>query len=159
MYKLLHTKTNTTITKNRKAKFSYHIIDEVEAGIVLLGSEVKALRCGLVNIGDSFVIEKNSELYLQNLYIGEFKLATRFNHENFRHRKLLLKRREINKLIGKIKTKGITMVPLSLYINNYNIIKVKLGIAEGKKLYDKRETIKEREWQRNKDRIIKEGLR
>lgn len=145
------------ISQNKKAKFQYFIEEEFEAGIVLEGSEIKSIRTGKVNIEDSYVdFDKNGEVFLLNSYITPYKLATFFNHEARRKRKLLLKRKEINKIVGKIKTKGLTCIPLILYINNKNFAKVKIAIVKGKKLYDKREAIKERDYQREKAMLVKE---
>lgn len=145
------------ISQNKKARFQYFIEEEFEAGIVLEGSEIKSIRTGKVNIEESYVdFDKNGELFLLNSYIAPYKLATIFNHEGRRKRKLLLKRKEINKIIGKIKVKGLTCVPLVLYLNNRNFAKIKIAIVKGKKLYDKRETMKERDYQREKAMIAKE---
>lgn len=144
------------IADNRKARFDYHIIDEFEAGIVLLGSEVKSIREGKVNIADAYVIEKDGDLYLYNAHIAEYKGANIFNHEPKRMRKLLLHRREINKLMGQMKIKGMTIVPLKLYFNNRNYVKLQIATAKGKHNYDKRQAIKEREWNREKARILKD---
>ncbi|MDN5248367.1 MAG: SsrA-binding protein SmpB [Wolbachia endosymbiont of Tyrophagus putrescentiae] len=146
------------IAENRKARFEYFILEEFEAGIVLVGSEVKSLRDRKVNISDAYIIEKNNEVWLHNMHIAEYKAATRKNHRPKRERKLLLHRREINKLIGNIKTAGVTVVPLSLYFNNKGIAKTKIAIVKGKKLYDKRATIKQREWDREKRRLFKDSV-
>lgn len=145
------------IAQNKKAKYQYFIEEEFEAGIILEGSEIKSIRTGKVNIEDAYIDHnKNGELFLLNSYISPYKLAVLFNHEARRNRKLLLKKKEINKIIGKIKTKGFTCVPLILYINNKNFAKLKIAVVKGKKLYDKRETIKERDYQREKAMIAKE---
>ena len=147
---------NTNINiQNKKARFNYSIEEEIEAGIVLVGSEIKSLREGKANIIDAHADEKNGEIMLHNLYIAEYKGANKFNHEPKRIRKLLLHKKEIKKLVGKLKEKGMTLVPLSIYINSRNKAKVKLGLAKGKKIHDKRATIKEREWNRDKARINK----
>ena len=139
------------IAQNKRARYEYFIEAEYEAGIVLQGSEIKSLRTGKANIQDSYIeFDKNVELFLINSYIAPYKLATIFNHEPTRKRKLLLTKREINKIIGKIKLKGFTCIPLVLYINNKNFAKIKIAIAKGKKLYDKREAIKERDFKREK---------
>ena len=131
------------IAQNRRARFEYFIETEYEAGLVLQGSEIKSIRNGKVNIQDSHIeFDKNGDLYLLNSYISPYKLATLFNHEPTRKRKLLLKKREINKIISKIKLKGFTCIPLVLYTNNKNLAKIKIAIAKGKELYDKREAIK-----------------
>lgn len=146
------------IAENRKARFEYFILEELEAGLVLLGSEVKSLRERKANISDAYVIEKNNEMWLHNMHIGEYKAATRKNHKPKRERKLLLHKREIGKLIGHIKASGITVVPLSLYFNEKGIAKTKIAIVKGKKLYDKRATIKQREWDREKSRLSKSDV-
>lgn len=148
-----------TITLNRKARFNYTIEEELEAGIMLLGSEIKSVREGRVNINDSYADEKDGEIYLLNSHISEYEGANRFNHNPTRPRKLLLHKKQIDKLLGKIREKGVTLIPLSMYFNNKNIAKINLGIARGKKLYDKRATIKEREWKRDKERVLKSGAR
>jgi SsrA-binding protein len=137
------------ITNNRKARFNYIIEEEIEAGIMLLGSEVKSLRAGRVNIGDGYVAEQNGELFLLNVHITEYKGANNFNHSPLRPRKLLLHKKQIEKLLGKISTKGLSIIPLSMYFNSRNIIKINLGICKGKKLYDKRASIKERDEKRS----------
>ncbi len=145
------------IAKNKRASYEYFIEDEYEAGIVLEGSEIKSIRTGKVNIEDSFIeFDKNGELFLINSYIAPYKLATLFNHEAKRKRKLLLNRREINKIMNKIKLKGLTCIPLVLYINSKNFAKIKIAVVKGKKLYDKRESIKERDFQREKAALLKE---
>lgn len=145
------------ISQNRKARYEYFIEDEYEAGIVLLGSEIKSIRSGKVNINDAYIeFDKNNELYLVNSNIAQYKLSTIFNHEPTRKRKLLLKRREIDKIINKIKIKGLTCIPIVLYISSKNLAKIKIAIAKGKKLYDKREVIKERDFKREKAFLIKQ---
>ena len=147
------------IAQNRRARYEYFIETEYEAGIVLQGSEIKSLRIGKANIQDSYIeFDKNGELFLINSYIAPYKLATIFNHEPTRKRKLLLKKREISKIINKIKLKGFTCIPLVLYINNKNYAKVNIAIAKGKKLYDKRESIKERDFKREKAFLSKYAI-
>jgi SsrA-binding protein len=148
-------KAPNRIIENRKARHDYFIEDTLEAGIVLQGSEVKSLRAGNINITDAYVDEKQEEMWLLQAYIGEYKGANRFNHQPKRPRKLLLNKQEIKKLIGKLKVKGLTIVPLSFYFNDNNIVKVEIGIAKGKKLHDKRETEKQRDWNRQKLRVLK----
>lgn len=144
------------IAQNKRARYEYFIESEYEAGIVLEGSEIKSLRAGKVNINDAYVeFDKNRELYLLNSNIAPYKLSTVFNHEPTRKRKLLLKRKEIDKIIDKIRLKGLTCVPLVIYINSKNLAKIKIAIAKGKKLYDKRETIKERDFKRERAAIMK----
>ena len=137
---------------NRKAHFNFAIEDEIEAGIMLLGSEIKSLREGKANISESYIAEANGEIFLINANISEYKGANRFNHAPKRARKLLLHKKQINKLIGKMNIKGYSAMPLKMYFNQKNIIKDLVGIGKGKKLYDKRESIKERDEQRRNQR-------
>lgn len=146
----------TLIAANKKARHNYFIEETIEAGLVLYGSEVKSLRAGKANIADGYVHEKAGELYLLGCHIAEYTQANRFNHPPTRPRKLLLHKQELNKLMGKVKIKGYTLVPLSLYFNHKNIAKAELGLAKGKKQHDKRETEKQRDWQRQKARVMKE---
>lgn len=140
---------------NRKARFEYKIDDTFEAGIVLTGTEVKSLRAGKASIQESYAAVHDEELWLINATIESYKQGNRFNHEPKRKRKLLLKKREIQKMIGALKTKGVTMIPLKLYFNDRGFAKLQLGIATGKKQHEKRETIKERDWKREQGRILK----
>ncbi|NBX53001.1 MAG: SsrA-binding protein SmpB [Proteobacteria bacterium] len=130
---------------NRKAHFNYHITEEIEAGIILLGSEVKSLREGKASISEAYIVDKNSELILINSNISEYKGANRFNHLPKRERKLLLRKKQIDKIIGKIHNQGLSVVPIKVYFNKKNYAKILIGIAKGKKLYDKREVIKKRD--------------
>ncbi|QKX02726.1 SsrA-binding protein SmpB [Wolbachia endosymbiont of Litomosoides sigmodontis] len=143
------------IAENRKAKFEYFILEEFEAGMVLLSTEVKSLRERKANISDAYVIEKNGEIWLHNMHIAEYKAANKKNHKQKRERKLLLHKKEINKLIDQIKITGVAVVPLLTYFNNKGLAKTKIAIAKGKKLYDKRANIKQREWDREKNRLYK----
>jgi len=133
---------------NRKAHFNYHITEEIEAGIILLGSEVKSLREGKANISESYIAEIGNELFLINSHINEYKGANRFNHEPKRKRKLLLHKKQLNKIISKINKEGYSAIALKVYFNKKNYAKVLIGIGKGKKLYDKRELIKKRDEQR-----------
>jgi SsrA-binding protein len=144
------------IAENRKARHEYFITDRYEAGIALLGSEVKSLRVGQSNISESYASFEDSGLWLINSYIAEYKGAALFQHEPRRRRKLLLHANEINKLKLAIERKGMTIVPLEIYFNARGIAKVQLGLAEGKKLHDKRETEKKRDWNREKARLMRE---
>ena len=148
--------TRPSIADNRKARFNYHIEEEFEAGIVLTGTEVKSLRAGEANIADSYAEVKNGEAWLINCHIKEFSHGNRFNHEARRPRKLLLHVREINKMRGAVEKDGMTLVPLRLYFNDKGIAKLALGIARGKKLHDKREDQKQRDWNRQKSRLMKD---
>ncbi|MFT6106402.1 MAG: SsrA-binding protein [Rickettsiales bacterium] len=140
------------IANNRKARFHYLIEEEIEVGIMLMGSEVKSLRVGGINIADGYVADVSGELILTNVHIAEYKGANRFNHAPMRPRKLLLHKKQIEKLLGKIRTKGLSLIPLSMYFNSRNIAKVNLGVCKGKKLYDKRASIKERDDKRRSQR-------
>jgi SsrA-binding protein len=144
-----------TIAENRRAFHNYFIEDTIEAGLVLLGSEVKSLRLGKASILEAHATEKDGEIYLLNVTIPEYPGANRFNHEPKRPRKLLLKRRERNKLIGSVQRKGMTLIPLSLYFNKCGLVKLKLGLAKGKRQVDKREAEKERDWKRDRERLLK----
>lgn len=144
------------LAENRKARFDYAIEDTLEAGIILEGSEVKALRMqGGASITESHAGEKQGDLYLFNANIPEYKMSNQFNHEPRRPRKLLIKKREINRISASIKRQGITLVPLKLYFNDRGLVKVLIGIAKGKKKADKRETEKQRDWSRQKERMLK----
>ena len=143
------------IVNNNKARFEYEILDTYEAGIVLVGSEVKALRSGKANIAEAHGEESDGELWLYNMNISTYKEAHRDNHEAKRPRKLLLHKTQINKILGRIKEKGLTLVPLNLYFTAKGLVKMEIGIGKGKKLHDKRETIKARDWDRSKARILK----
>jgi SsrA-binding protein len=143
--------------QNRRARFDYFIDETIEAGIVLAGTEVKSLRAGRASIGESYAGEKDGEVYLFNAYIPEYTLAGKFfQHEVRRPRKLLLHKRERNKLLGSIRREGVTLVPLSIYFNDRGIAKVDIGLARGKRKVDKRETEKERSWQRDKARLMRD---
>jgi SsrA-binding protein len=145
------------VAENRKARFNYEIEDKLEAGLVLTGSEVKSLRAGKANIADSYASDEGGALYLINAHIAEYTQAGRDNHEPTRRRKLLLHRRELDRLRGAIQREGMAVVPLRLYFNARGIAKVQLGIAKGKKLHDKRETEKKRDWERQKGRLMREN--
>lgn len=133
-----------TEIKNKKAYFDYEILEEIETGIVLTGTEIKSIRNGNANLKDSYAVVRNNEVYLLNMHISEYKEGNIFNHEEKRTRKLLLHKREILKLRDKINLNGYTLVPLKLYFKG-NKVKILLGLAKGKKIYDKRESIKERD--------------
>lgn len=145
----------TIVAKNRKAHFNYAIEDTFEAGIVLVGSEVKSLRVGKANLADSYADEQDGEIFLRQAHIAEYSGANRFNHHPTRPRKLLLHKNQIKKLIGRLKTKGVTLVPLSIYFNEKNMVKVEMALASGKKTHDKRDTIKTREWNVEKGRLLR----
>ena len=141
---------------NRRARFNYEIGQTFEAGIVLAGTEVKSLRAGQSNIADSYASEKGGEMWLYNAYIPEYLQANRFNHETRRPRKLLLHKREIGRLANAVQREGMTVVPLRIYFNDQGRAKVELALARGKKLHDKRETEKKRDWNREKGRLLRE---
>lgn len=140
---------------NKKARFNYEILEEYEAGIVLTGPEVKSVRAGQISLKEAFGTLRGTEVFLTNAHISSYKPAADQNEEPTRPRKLLLSRSEINSLIGKLQTKGLTLVPLKIYDKNGKI-KVELGLGRGKKKYDKRETIKKREQKREIERGLKE---
>lgn len=143
------------ISNNRKAFFLYEILEKYEAGIELVGTEVKSIRAGKVNLTDGYAFIKNAEVWLSNVHISSYAASSLyFNHDPRRIRKLLMHRKEINQLIGKIKQKGLTLVPLKLYFKG-SLVKISLGLGKGKKLHDKRETIKNRQDQREISRILK----
>jgi SsrA-binding protein len=143
------------VIENRKARFNYHIEHTYEAGLVLAGSEVKSLRNKQVNINDAYAVHRRGEIILINSHISEYKGANRFNHDPYRDRILLLKKREIKKLIGLVEKDRYTLVPLKIYFNNKGRAKLLLGVAKGKQKADKRQTIKQREWNIQKQRIAK----
>jgi SsrA-binding protein len=147
--------TDRYVAQNRRARYDYLITDTLEAGIMLAGSEVKTLRLGTASIAESYAAERAGDLYLFNAYIPIYKPANRFNHEERRARKLLVHRRQRDKLLGSIKRDGITLVPLSIYFNARGIAKVELGLAKGKKKADKRAAEKAKDWQREKARVMR----
>jgi SsrA-binding protein len=148
--------TRRVVAENRKARRNYEIGETFEAGIALVGTEVKSLRTGKANIAESYASDEDGELYLYNAYIPEYTEAGRFNHNPRRPRKLLLHRREIHRLIVGIQREGMTVVPLRLYFNERGIAKLELALARGKKLHDKRETERRRDWERQKARLMRE---
>ncbi len=139
---------------NKKARFDYNIIEEIEAGIVLTGTEIKSIRKGSANLKDSYAIIKNGEVFLLNMHIAQYKEGNIFNHDENRTRKLLLHKKEILKIKSKLDVEGYALFPIKLYIKN-NKAKILLGIGKGKKLYDKRESIKKRD----QEREIKKNLK
>ena len=152
-------KTNSglkIISINRKASFNFFFEDLIEAGIVLKGSEIKSVRDGKVNIADSYAVEKNGEIVLINSHIAKYKHASNSNHNPTDDRKLLLNKKEINKLIGKIQRDGLTIVPTKMYFKKGRA-KVEIAVAKGKKKYDKRATKKDRDWNRDKARYIRKS--
>ena len=145
-----------TVALNRKARHNYSIEDTLEAGIQLTGTEVKSLREGGVQITDSHAGEMGGELWLFNAHIPEYHGGNQFNHEPRRPRKLLVHKHQLSRLIGAVAREGMTLVPLALYFNPRGRAKVELGLAKGKKLWDKRETAKNRDWQRQKGRLMRD---
>ena len=144
------------VAENRRARFDYHIDETFEAGIALTGTEVKSLRFGEGSIAESYAEVKNGETWLINSNVPEFSHGNRFNHEPKRPRKLLLHRREVDRLQGAVERKGMTLVPLSIYFNGRGRAKVELALAKGKNVADKRATIKERDWKRDQQRIMRD---
>lgn len=143
------------VAQNRRARHDYHIEETMEAGLVLTGTEIKSIRAGRVNLKDSFARIQNGEVFLYNMHISPYEQGNRYNHDPLRTRKLLLHRRQINKLIGLTKEKGYTLVPLKIYLKN-GLAKLDLAIGKGKKLYDKRESMKKRDAEREAQRALRE---
>ena len=142
--------------QNKKARFEYEFLDQFTAGIVLTGTEIKSIRNSKASIAESFCeFNENGELFAVNMYIEEYAFGTRFNHRPRGSRKLLLNRTELNKLHKQVKNSGLTIVPLKLFINDKGFAKMSIALARGKKLYDKRDTLKDRDNQRNLDRVKK----
>lgn len=147
-----------TITDNRRARFQYEILETFEAGIELQGTEVKSIRSGRANLQDSFVLIRGGEAWLMNMHVSPYETASRtFNHDPTRRRKLLLHRKEINRLTGLVEQKGLTIVPLKLVLRR-GWVKAQVAVARGKKLYDKREALKERQQKRDAQRELKERI-
>jgi SsrA-binding protein len=151
-----HRKPNRVAADNRKARFNYEILETVEAGIALTGTEVKSLRGGKATIGEAYAGPSGEEMFLFNAYIPEYLQANRFNHETRRPRRLLLHKRQINKLIGATQREGFTVIPLKIYFNEKGRAKVELGLGRGKKLHDKRESEKKKDWDRERARLMRE---
>ena len=144
------------IAENRRARFDYFLEETFEAGIALTGTEVKSLRNGRANIAESYAAVEGQDLYLINADISPYAQANRFNHEPRRHRKLLLHRKQLDRLIGAVQREGRTLIPTRLYWNDKGLAKLELALAKGKKLHDKRETSAERDWQRDKARLLRD---
>jgi SsrA-binding protein len=152
--------TDRFVAQNRRARHDYFIDETLEAGLALEGTEVKSLRSGQASIQEAFARETDGELWLVNAFVPPYQMAgPRFNHEPRRQRKLLLTRKELNKVMGLTKREGVTLIPLSIYFNNRGRAKLELGVARGKRKADKREAEKERDWQRDKGRILRERNR
>ena len=145
---------NKIIAKNPVARHNYEIIDTIECGIVLYGTEIKSIRSGKVNLKDSYAMVKNGELYIYNLHISPYEFGNIYNKDPLRDRKLLVNKREINKLVGLIKQKGYSLVPISMYFKG-NFVKIELGIGKGKKLYDKRQDIAKKDAEMKIQRALK----
>ena len=145
-----------TIAENRRARFDYAISDVVEAGMLLTGTEVKALREGKANIAESYASSEGGAIWLINANIPEYSAGNRQNHEPKRPRKLLLHKREITRLAQAVERKGFTLVPMKMYFNERGIAKLELGIGQGKKFHDKRDTSKDRDWSRQKQRLLRD---
>ena len=145
------------IAENRRARYDYAIEDDIECGILLEGSEVKSLRVNSANIAESYAAVEDGELWLVNSYIAPYEQARTFGHEEKRRRKLLVSRKELARLWSETQRKGMTLVPLVLYFNHRGMAKIKLGIAKGKKTHDKRATEAARDWNRQKQRLLRQG--
>lgn len=158
MAKTPKSKSNV-VADNRKARFNYEIIDTLEAGLVLTGTEVKSLRAGKAMIAESYATEEGGEIWLINSFVPEYLQANRFNHEPKRRRKILVHKTQRNRLAGAVQRDGMTLVPLKIYFNDQGRAKLELAVARGKNAPDKRETLKERDWNRQKQRLMKEGGR
>ena len=144
------------IAENRRARRDYFIEDTLEAGIILTGTEVKALREGKANIAESYASPENGEIWLINANIPEYSAGNRQNHEPKRPRKLLMNKREMARYIIAVERKGYTIAPLKLYFNDRGMVKLEIGLAQGKKLHDKRDTVKDRDWSRQKQRLLRD---
>lgn len=150
--------TGRSVAENRKARYNYFIHEEFEAGLMLLGTEVKSLREGRANIQESYASFENDGLFLVNAHIAEYGHGNRNNHDPLRPRQLLMHKKELNKIAAQLQRAGKTLIPLSVYFNDRGIAKVKVGLASGKKQHDKRATEKERDWNREKQRLLKDNL-
>ncbi len=153
---MMMVKKSRDLVTNRKARHDYHILETHEAGIALAGTEVKSLRAGKGNLKDSFAKVENGELFVYNMHISPYEKGNIFNKDPMRPRKLLMKRREIDRLFGLVKEKGLTLIPLKLYLNEKGLVKVELAVAKGKTLYDRREDIKQRDADREMEKAFKE---
>lgn len=149
--------TTGTVAENRRARFDYEILDTLEAGIVLTGTEVKSLRTGKAQITESYASPERGELWLINAHIPEYVQANRFNHAERRPRKLLISKKELARLSQEVERAGNSIVPLKMYFNDRGMAKVLIGLGKGKKSFDKRETQKNRDWNREKQRLLKHG--
>jgi len=143
-------------SRNRKARYNYFIQENIEAGIILRGTEIKSIRNGHASIEEAYASEEHGELYLINAYIPEYQSGGREQHETRRARKLLLHKKELKKMVSAVNREGMAIVPLSLYFNKRGLLKVDLGLAKGKRVVDKRQTIKERDWKRQQGRLLRQ---
>lgn len=157
MAKKPENKNYKVIAENRRARYDYAIESDLEVGIMLMGSEVKSLRTGQSNIAESYASVENGELWLTNAYIARYEPAKTWGHEERRRRKLLVSRKELGRLWSATQREGMTLVPLVMYFNDRGLVKLKLGIAKGKKLHDKRASDAKRDWGRQKQRLLKHG--
>lgn len=146
---------NKISIKNKKAYFDYEILDKYVAGIKLLGTEIKSIRESKASIKEAYCFVNNSEVYIRNMHIAEYSNGGYTNHEPYRDRKLLLNKREIAKIEKKLKDNGVTLVPLLLFLNDNGLAKLEIGLAKGKKLYDKRESLKQKDVKKDMDRLLK----
>ncbi len=144
------------IAENRKARYQYIFIDRYKAGIILSGTEVKAVRYGKVSLSDAYCAFKDDELWIMNLHISEYKQGGIYNHEPKRDRKLLLKRRELRKLQTKVKEKGLTIIPIEVFLSEKNLIKIEISLAKGKSAFNKKESIRQKDQKRDLDRALKD---
>ena len=144
------------IANNKKAYYEYFIEEKLEAGVVLTGTEVKSIRMGRVNIKESYAQVKNGEVFVMGMHISPYEMGNRFNQDPLRQRKLLLHKREINRLIGYIQQKGLTLVPLKIYINPKGLVKLQIGVARGKKIHDKRQSMAKRDSERRIEQALKQ---
>lgn len=151
-------KNYKVIAENRRARYDYAIESDIEVGIMLMGSEVKSLRTGQSNIAESYASVDNSELWLTNAYIAPYNPAKTWGHEERRKRKLLVSRKELGRLWSATQREGMTLVPLVMYFNDRGLVKLKLGVAKGKKNHDKRASDAKRDWGRQKQRLLKQGI-
>ncbi|MBT4878647.1 MAG: SsrA-binding protein SmpB [Alphaproteobacteria bacterium] len=147
------------ILHNRRAKFDYKIEGVIEAGVVLLGPEVKSLRGGAASFNDSFIYPKGNEVFIHNLYIAPYEHMSSYKIDPLRLRKLLLHKKQVSKLMGLAKKSGVSIVPLKMYFNSKNFVKLEIAIATGKKKHDKRQAIKDREWGRKKESLFKQTIK
>ena len=144
---------------NRSASHHYQLFEKFEVGLVLLGSEVKSLRSNRGSLAEAYIIHRDNELFLHKAHIPEYAASSRQNHDPLRERKILMHRRQINRIIGQITRKGMTAIPLKIYINDKGRMKMEVALAQGLKKHDKRQAIKDKEWKREKHRILKKGQR